>query len=227
MQTVQFYNPTDVIGIGTPWVIQTANPVAQSSRANGLGADGDEVAWKEYDKKTALSLTYKSYDLTGSLVLPVIGAVMEGYHVDSFNVGYDPNGSPSLNVSCHKHTGTTGSHVDGDPRKYTTALSLPAQFGIPFVLANVFNLTNAGIGIRSMTIGVSCTHSDELNGKGEWLAGNNNDGAETVDVEFTGVPADGEISVDAAWHDNSDATPKGNTVAESRKLNLVRHFATD
>ncbi|MDD2348223.1 MAG: hypothetical protein PHS50_08170, partial [Kiritimatiellae bacterium] len=68
---------------------------------------------------------------------------------------------------------------------------------------------------------------DEQGSAGNWLAGENHDGVETLDAEFTGVPASGDLTIHADWTMTSDGETSGNTAVDSRTVSLTRHIAKD
>lgn len=232
-----FFTPTDPIEINTlldleegdaQWIFQSATPETQSDRASGLATNGDEAAWKAYNAKKSVTAVYKCFALSGNLKLPDVGVVASTFHIDSVKLDYDPAGYPTLNVSMHKHTGAT-THATSSCNSFATDIVFPAQFGIPSTLFDntieTFALDAAGIGMRSLSFGLGCTHVDELGGTGDWLAGDNHDGVETLDIEFTGAPDDEDFTFDSTWHKGSDGTPESNTSVNTRKVSLTRHIA--
>lgn len=241
-----FFAPTDPIDINTlltlagslQWILQTVTPDSQADRAAGLSANGDEAAWKAHNARQTVTAVYNCYALTGFLTLPIIGTIASTYHIDTVKLAYNPTGYPSLTVTMHKHTGAS-THAAESCNTYATDLLFPAQFGIPSAITDdtpehaeapithpvpMFTLSAAGVGMRALAFGMSCTHVDELGGTGDWLAGENHDGVETLDLEFTGVPEGADIVVSALWHTATDGTPEGNTAVNSRKLSLTRHI---
>lgn len=238
--TPTFFSPTDAIDINTllglgetdpKWVIQTAGPSTQKDRASGLGADGDEVAKEEYNKRKSVSLTYKCFSATGNLSLPSVGTISGGYHIDSVALAYSPTDWPTLTVTAHKHD-DGATHAADSCRTYTTDLVFPAQFGVPSSISDgtatvMFAMSVAGIGMRSLSFSLACTHVDEQGSAGNWLAGENHDGVETLDAEFTGVPASGDLTIHADWTMTSDGETSGNTAVDSRTVSLTRHIAKD
>jgi hypothetical protein len=244
---VTFFTPTDTLAINTllsltnayQWLIQSNTPNKTNARASGLKANGDEGAWKSHNAVDRRTLVYECHALTLSLTVPVVGTVTAtGYHIDSVKLAYNAAGWPQLTVVIHKHAGAA-SHTASSCNTFATKLVFPAQFGIPTELTDntydagppevaavvEFELEVATIGIRSLEWNLSATHVDELNGEGEWLAGDTRDGVETLDVEFTGQPDDSDLTIDASWHTGTDDTPAGNTAVNTRKLQLTRHVA--
>lgn len=242
--TTGFFNPTDILNINTllglegdlVWDIQSNNPSVSKDRASGLNQYGDEKAWKEHNSLTRRTLVYECTALTGFLMILKAGQVTsDGIHIDSCRVEYVNAGWPKLTVQCHQHTGATGTHAEGSCRTYTKTVKLPAQFGIPAALYDYtepdavvqFGLNNAAVAMRSLAYGLSATHVDELGGAGDWFAGENRDGTETLDVGFLGVPETAELTIGAQWGTPSDAEAKSNTASDGRTLQLVRHIAKD
>lgn len=241
--TVTFFTNTDPININTlltltgsaQWIIQNPSPNSQSDRASGLGANGDEAAWKSHNPREQITVTYKCYAASGNLTLPKVGVVASTYHIDSVKLDYDPVGWPTLTVTVHKHTAASGTHAEDSCNTYATDLVFPAQFGVPVSISDtttpaavvMFALASTAVALKTLSFGLTCTHVDETGGAGDWLAGENHDGVETLDAEFTGVPDDEDLTISALWHKGSDGAPTSNTGASSRKMSLSRHIARE
>jgi hypothetical protein len=246
---VTFFTPTDTLAINTllsltesaQWLIQSNTPNRTKARAAGLQGDGDEGAWHAHNDVDRRTLVYENHAVTGNLTVPSVGTVTaSGWHIDSVKVVYNAAGFPKMTVVIHKHMGAT-SHTAASCNIFTSKVLLPAQFGIPSEITDdtydagppevpavvEFELEVATIGMRTLEWNLTATHVDELDGEGEWLAGDTRDGVETLDAEFTGQPDDGDLTIDASWHKNSDDAPEGNTAVNSRKIQLVRHVARD
>lgn len=237
-----FFNPTDPLTINTlltltgslTWLIQSNTPSKKADRAAGLKANGDESAWKAHNASETRTLVYECHALTGTLKVPVVGTVTAStvWHIDSAKVDYKPAGWPTLTVQVHKHTGAT-SHTAASCNTYAAGIALPAMFGIPALLNDTatptagvdFELDNAVIGLKSLSYGLSCTHQDETGSTGDWLAGQNRDGVETLDVAFTGIPDDTDLTLALTWHNATDGQSATNTAVDGRSLSLVRHLA--
>lgn len=240
--TVSFFAPADPLLINTllsltgdaMWIHQTNAPAKSSDRAQGLKANGDEAAWRAHNVKGSGSVVYKCFLATGALTIPAAGIVTNTNHVDSVKLGYDPVGWPTLTVAYHKHLGAATHLATGGAvcNSFATTLAFPAGFGIPSSLVDLtpvtpvvqFEIASAAVGMKALEYTLSCTHVDE-SANGDWLAGDNRDGVEQIDAETTGVPDDGDVDVDATWHNANDGQSEGNTSANSRKLSYSRHVA--
>jgi hypothetical protein len=237
-----FFTPLDVIAINTlltlegaaMWIIQTAAPSSSKDRASGLKADGDEAAHVNHNARETVSLTYKCFATTGNLSLPKVGTVAGGYHIDSVALAYSPTDWPTLTVTVHKH-GDGSTHADDSCRTYSTDIVFPAQFGVPALLddntpvtpVSQFAMAATGVGMRSLSFSLTCTHLDEQGGTGNWLAGENHDGVETLDAEFAGLPDDTDMTYAATWSLVTSGASSGNTTLNSRSVSLTRHIAKD
>jgi len=239
---IQFFDPNDPLDINTMleltddkvWEMQTTSATNTKGRASGLDRKGDEAAFREHNPRSALNITYKCYATSGLLTLPSVGEIVNGYHIDSWTLVYSPTDFPVLTITTHKHTASTGSHADGSCRTYTATVKLPAQYCIPIQLmfedgkTKAFDLKNPGIGMRSLSFELTCTHVDETGGCGDWLAGENHDGVETLTAEFTGVPQiPADLAIDASWSNPSESVSEGNTQVNTRSLTLVKHIKHD
>lgn len=227
-----FFTPVDPISINTmltlegalQWIIQTVTPSETADRASGLGADGDEAAHQAHNSIERLTVVYKCFATIGNLALPDVGSIAGTYHIDSVQLAYDPVGWPTLTVAMHKHTDSS-THATSSCNEYAAGITFPAQFGIPADLGDDFSLNSAAAAMRSLSYTLTCTHVDELGGTGDWHAGDNHDGVESLEAEFTGVPDDADLTIAATWHTSTDETGTGNTSVNSRKLSLTRHIA--
>lgn len=233
-----FFNPDDLIDINTlldleglaQWEIQTGTPSKSKDRAFGLDRYGDENASKEHNPNEKIVLVYECQAEEGFLVIPKAGQIAETYHIDSLKVDYKPNGWPTLTVNAHKHTGTTGTHAADTCRMYSSTLALPAQFGIPAEIKDLldvssFKINTTACGLKTLSYGLGVTHVDEF--LTEWLAGENRDGTETLDVSFSGIPIDADLTFAAAWHTPTDSSPKSNSAPSSRSISKVKHIKKD
>lgn len=227
-----FFTPADPISINTlltlegaaQWIIQTVTPSKTQDRASGLGADGDEAAHQAHNGIERLTVVYKCFGTTGNLTLPDAGAIAATYHIDNVQLAYDAAGWPTLTVALHKHTDAS-THDTSSCNEYSSAIVFPAQFGIPADLGEDFSLDSAAVAMRSLSYTLTCTHVDEPGGTGDWHAGDNHDGVESLEAEFTGVPDDADLTIAATWHTSTDENGAGNTAVNSRKLSLTRHIA--
>jgi len=224
---VTFFVPDSPFGDFADWKLNTGgNPNTTEQRAQALGPDGDEIAWKGYGKKTALTATYVATKAVGDLVIPKAGQVVGGCHIDSVQVAYNQTGYPIMTLSGHRHD-------HGNPhttcRTYTGSVTLPAAaIGIPAAFGDVFKLQpSAEVGMRGATYTLSVIHVDEMDGVGGQLAGENRDGTEELAIELTADAAPTDYAVSAAWHLGTLAKALGNTVATTSSLNLTHHIAHD
>lgn len=225
---VPFFNPSDVLSLGGDWVVQDNGLADSNQRAQGLKANGDEAASQLYDGKTAGTIKYECFASSGNLVLPNVGSVMGGYHIDSISLTPQATGWPQLTVTVHQHD--DNAHVDGDFNEYAPSIVFPAGYGIPRTLALVatgtaFSLDDTDAGMRGMTYTLGCQHQDEPDGSGNHLAGQNRDGVETLAVEFTKDPA--VVTVAAGWDEMSDGSPKSNTAAETASMQWEHHITRE
>lgn len=229
-----FFTPADPISINTlltlteslMWIIQTVTPSKTKARAAGLGANGDEAAYQAHNGMESLTAVYKCFATTGNLKLPDVGVIASTYHIDSVQLAYDAAGWPTLTVVMHKHSDSS-THAESSCNEYAAGITFPAQFGIPADLGADFSLDSTAVAMRSLSYNLTCTHVDELGGAGNWHAGENRDGVETLEVEFTGVPDDADLTIAETWHTSTDETGTENTAVNSRKLSLTRHLARE
>lgn len=239
---IGFFNPVDPLSINTlltlsgslMWIIQSNTPSKKADRSAGLKANGDENAWKAHNAGETRTLVYECHALTGFLKVPAVGTVTAStvWHIDSVKVDYKPTGWPTLTVQIHKHTGAA-NHTAASCNTYAAFTKLPALFGIPALINDTattpvgvdFELKVAAIGLKSISYGLSCTHQDETGGTGDWLAGQNRDGVETLDVAFTGIPDDTDLTLALTWHNATDGQSATNTAVDGRSLSLVRHIS--
>ena len=225
---INFFNPTDVIALANGWIIQSGKATTSTSRASGLNAVGDEEIAQLYGPKTALTLEYENHTAAEAAVFPVVGAIMATYHIDSFTFSYQAAGWPKLSVQCHLHS---GAHVACANTFTSTLAACPIQFGIPRELGAAgadwkMGVNDTGIGIASMSYTMTCTHQDEADENGAFLAAENRDGVETLDIATTGIPA--SVTVNAAWDSmGGDSGTQSNTTTDGASYSYVNHVARD
>lgn len=236
---VTFYDPASPFGALAGWEVQSGGDPAKTKQQEvDLDKTGDFLASDSYDARSTVSATYKPNVRTGggSMYLPSVGEVLGGYHVDSISLAFSQTASPVLTVNGHKHDDGNG-HVDGETNTYTSTLNFIVQgIGVPASISNtetepsvIFKLeTLAEIGLRSLAYGLSCTHNDELDGGGEHLAGENHDGIETLEVEFTGgAVKDTDYTLDSTWFIESETPSQSNTAAKTKTISASKHIAKD
>lgn len=233
-KAVPFFNPADVLGLyvdanGNRWIQQTNGIKDSNQRAQGLGATGDEVANKLHGGISRGAVVYECFDETGYLVLPLVGEVKGGYHIDSFQVEYQPTGWARLTVNVHQHDDNV--HADTEMEEFATTVKFPAQFGIPRTLTDaatglvtIFENGDTDSGMRSLSYTLGCTHLDE-DENGDHLAGENRDGVETLQLGFTKEPD--TTTIGTGWDTMEDGPDKSNTAAETASLNLEHHVARE
>jgi hypothetical protein len=234
---VAFFTPTSPFGAIAGWEVQTGgNPTVTEQRASEIGSDGDEIASEGYDKRSTVSATYKPTTWTGggSMSLPVVGSVLTLYHVDSISVAFTQTDFPTLTVNGHLHNGGNG-HTDGTMNEYTPKADLIVQgIGVPTTVSDTTSVAmyalveSATVGLRSMTYSLAVTHEDELNSAGNHLAGENRDGIETYELEFTGLAAvTDDYTISAGLFVETDTPSQGNTAVSTESLTLTQHIEMD
>ena len=80
---------------------------------------------------------------------------------------------------------------------------------------------------RSATYKLEETHIDEPGRNGEQLAGENHDGVETLEVEYTGDATADDYEIETGWTNDQKTTTPSNTAATTTSLNLIHHLIND
>lgn len=237
---VEFFKPGAIIAALADWELQTGgNPTLTRQRAQSLKANGDQLNAVQYGAQIAYvenftAKTVVENELKNALDIPGAGAISNGAHVDSLQVSYTQTAAPTLAVNSHKHAAINGTPKDHDPcRIYTGTVVLPIRaIGVPSTLKDKDGKTiftcPVGIGMKSLTYGLAVTHTDEQDGDGGHLAGQNRDGVETLTIEFTGKVEVSELSIDGSWMlPDSDADGQGNTIATTKSITITKHISFD
>ena len=227
--TIEFFNPTCPITVGSDWDFQTCGPKQASQEyANELGADGDELANAAHGKRTSWSWTFVNNLSTGTISIPKGGLVSAGWHFDSIQITWGRDQiKPKMTVNAHKHDDGNG-HAANSCRTYTATVSIGAvAFGVPADLGGVSLATGATVDFRSATYTLQVTHIDEPARDGTHLAGENHDGVETLAAEFTGAATADDYEVEAGWTPDQTTTTPGNTAATTTSLNIIHHIGRD
>lgn len=215
---IGFFSPTDILGLGGYFIVQSVTPSVTQQRAQGALGNGDEGVNKVFGSRTDLVVVYEYQHETGNIALPRVGQIKATYHIDRVRLQYRSNAWPLITITCHKHAVAT--HIDCNT--FATSVTLPAQFGIPRSL-NVWALgaNDAGIGIKDMTLDLSCVHQDEDGESGAHLWGENRDGLEKLDIALVGIPASSTIT--NTWSTLNDGTALNNTAADTQTLSYEHH----
>lgn len=225
--TVDFFNPSSPFTF-TGWTFQNAGGQTTSrTYANELGATGNEIMNGTHGPRTSGSWTYVA-SATGALTIPKVGQIVSGWHVDDLSITFSRDRlKPVMTVSAHKHEDGT-AHATGDCRTYSASVSLAAvAFGMPDDLGGASLKSGATVDFRSATYKLSCTHVDETGKTGQQLAGNNYDGVETLDCEFTGSATTDDYEIETGWTEQTKGTTPSNVGATTTSLSLVHHVAHD
>lgn len=237
---VEFFAPRAVIAALADWELQTGgNPTLTRQRAQALKSNGDQMHAVQYGAQIAYSETFAAKtvaeaDGKKSLAVPGAGLVSNGAHVDSVQVAYSQTDAPTLEVASHRHAALDGTASAHDVcRVYTPTVVLPIRaIGVPSTLkdadGNTIFSCPAGIGMKSLTYRLETSHTDEPDGNGGHLAGQNRDGVETLTVEFTGRVAVADLAIHSSWMlPDSDADGQGNTVATTKSITITKHVPFD
>lgn len=219
--STKFFNPTNPFGTLTGWEIQTSNPTTGLTRAQSLGADGNEIAHKTHDAKTTATATYSATSDTATI--PKAGSVVNGWHIDSVAIVWSNQGFCQMTLTGHKHGNSTTHTRSGGlvPRQATSSLAnIGVMFGCPDSPLGV--VVPTGAGVRSVNYNLTVNHVDELGSDGEWLDGDNYDGTETVDVELCDENA---MTAATGWELTSVGTNEGNTAACASTATAEKHIA--
>lgn len=237
---ITFFSPGDPFALNTLlslvdsdagyWDVQSSNPVASKTEFVGYNSKGDAKGRGQTDKRTAVQAVYKCFAASGFLTVPKAGAISGGYHIDGWTLNYSAGDWPTLTITGHKHDGTTGSHTLGSCATYTIPLKLPAGVCPPSEIkdlddASSFKVSALAVGMRSVSVGLACTHVDEV--VCDWIGGDNHDGVVTLEAELAGVADSGDVTIASAWTKTSDGTNASNTAGNSQSISLVQHIAQD
>ena len=227
--TIDFFSPTCPITVGGDWDFQTCGSKQTSENyVNELDDDGDELRHATHGKRTEWSWTFVNNLDTGKISIPKGGLVSAGWHIDTLQIAWDREQiKPKLTVNAHLHE-DGNPHAEGSCRTYTATVSIDAvPFGVPADLGGVALASGATVDFRSATYTLGVTHIDEPGRDGTQLAGENHDGVETLEVEFTGAATGDDYAIAAGWtNDQKTATPS-NTAATTTSLNIIRHIKHD
>ena len=227
--TVEFFNPTCPITVGTDWDFQTCGPKQTATNyANELGQHGDELRHATHGKKTSWSWTFVNNKSSDAITIPKAGLVSAGWHVDSIQISWGRDQiKPKMTVNAHMHEDGT-NHAENSCRTYTATVAIDAvAFGVPADLGAVALATGAAVDFRSATYTLQVNHIDEPGRDGTQLAGENHDGTETFSVEFTGDAMADDYAIAAGWTNDQKTTTPSNTAATTTSLNLIHHIAND
>ena len=227
--TVEFFNPECPITVGSDWDFQTCGAKETSENyANELGPQGDELRHATHGKRTSWSWTFVNNLDSGNISIPKGGLVSAGWHIDLIQIAWGRDQiKPKMTVSAHRHEAGT-NHAAGSCRTYTATVTIAAvAFGVPADLGGVALASGAEVDFRSATYKLGVTHIDEPARDGSQLAGENHDGVETLEVEFTGDATADDYEIEDGWTNDQKTTTPSNTAATTTSLNLIHHLTND
>lgn len=223
--------------VGGGWTFQNQNAEQRSKDyINELGKGGDEILKALVNGKTATGWQFVSTAASGNVIAAPAagqthpfapGTVIGGYHIDSIEISWDRGQvKPKLTIVAHAHDGVTNGH--NACRTYSPSVTIAAvAFGLPADLGAVALSAEAEVDFRSATYRLSVSHVDETGRSGGQLKGDNHDGVESLNVEFTGDADPDDYEIEAGWSaPNSGRTPS-NTGVTTSSLELVHHVAAD
>lgn len=215
----QFFNPSSIGNI-TGWEVQTGSDSTSLDRAQALGADGDEIASQTHNSKISATTSYVIKATNASV--PKLGAIINGYHIDSIAITFNATAFVMMSLTGHKH----GSTAHPACRTYSLSISTISQlFGCPSTIpCGLTVATGTGTGVRSITFSASLNHVDELNNVGNFLAADNYDGKETITVQLCDTA---NCTAQTGWDITSSGDDTGNTSAETTSTTAEHHIAHD
>lgn len=217
--------------MGNTWEFQNQNAEQRSKDyINELGRSGDEIIKALVNGKTATGWQFVCTATTSTSILPSglkAGSVVGGYHIDSIEVGWDRGQvKPKITIVAHAHDGVDGGH--NACRTYTPSVSFAAvAFGIPSDLGAVALSSEAEVDFRSATYRLAVSHIDETGRSGNQLKGDNHDGVETMNVEFTGDADADDYEIEDGWSAPHSGRTPSNTGVTTSSLELVHHISAD
>lgn len=222
---VSFFTPTDPLSF-TGATIQSYNNGISNTRAQGLGDDGDELAYEIYDKQASQTAVYKVFSGTASLASIAPGTVIGTNHIDSVSVRFSATDFPEITVTFHEHTechtGMT-SHGTSIRKMSLSFTSVSGAFGVPSSIPAPITVAS-GSAIVGATYSATIVHVDELDGNGKWLAADDRDGSETWQVDVTGTAT--VATSTSGWVCTNNATNNSNTTAETTSFSFEKHTTT-
>ena len=227
--TIEFFASACPLSF-TGWELQSEGPRStEVNYTNELKADGDELANASTGTKTTGSWVFVSTVAPGTnatLTIPNVGQIASGgWHLDEVSISWDRQQmKPKMTVTAHVHSGT--GHTAGSCRQYAASVSIPAvAFGVPADLGGVSLADGAVVDFASATYKLTCNHIDEPGRAGAFLAGDNHDGVETLEVNFTGNVTSDDYVVATGWKFNTRSFTRSNTAATTSSIALVHHIA--
>ena len=228
--TIAFFQSTSPFSF-SGWELQKTNPRRTVlDYLNEFKGDGDELMHASPGSKTSGSWEYiLTLAPRTEVVIPIpnVGQISSGgMHLDELTISWgNQQIKPKMTVSAHAH-GVGTPHASGDCRQYAASVEIPVViFGIPDDLGAVKLADGAVVDFRSATYKLSCSHIDEPNRTGGQLAGNNYDGVETLEVQFTGNITSDDYEIAQGWSFTDRGIEPSNVGATVSSISLVHHVA--
>jgi hypothetical protein len=185
------FGTSDKLNLGSDWECQSWTETEAKSRATAVGNDGDVVASSLYNTIVSGTARYIYVGTATNLVTALtsagvhVGKVKNGFLITGIEVDYSPCASGKRPVVIF----TYRSGPTSDCAVYIPTITLPTFTNSTPYVPDLIPHTDADSEIQTCTYSLRSDFGFDLGADGEFLAGCNYGGEETISATYVGKPA--------------------------------------
>ena len=189
------FGAIDVLGLGASWEPQNASPSNAPTHAEATGPDGDVVAETSHRDKETGTAAYIYIGLETDFVAALVAAAaLPGQLVDSDTLLITQVAIDYAPCAAGQRPMVTFTYQDGPtaapatPFWYTTDVTLPTYVAANVIVPGFLTPVAGDAEIQTSGWQIACQFGEDLDGDGEYLAGQSYKGQETINMQFVGTP---------------------------------------
>ena len=190
----------DLASLNANFVAQGSSNDDQATFATIEGADGDTDLYSgAFDEQNRVTGTYKWAATSGlNTELTVgdftVGAVLNGYHVDS--ITFNTSNEDFIEIVVEGHNHDDNVHADGDLNEYSIPAGIISLLTGAFGGVDFFGNEGATTACQRSSYTISAEHNDVNDCVGDHFAGHTFKGLESASVDYVGdTPAGANLTV--------------------------------
>jgi hypothetical protein len=212
------FGASAAFGAVTGWEEQNTSDSTANARAVALNSEGEEAAATLHDEKQDVSATYKCVSDTNTIPA-TIGAIVNALNLTSIAINTVEGDYATMTLAGHNHTENAHEAVPA-LHQVAHAITLAACFGVTDFTGDSAGTNDSCI---ASSITISCEHTDQNDGAGDHLVGENHGGKIEIKSTYCGdhtVVATGyDVTVTSSTDENTGFIKK--EVTAVKKLTLA------
>lgn len=211
------YGASEGFGAFAGWEAQNTTAGTNKTRAVALDDSGEEAASTLHDEIQEVSSSYVCNNDTNTIP-DKIGDLVNGLILTSIAIRTRPDGYAEMTLTGHNHT--KNAHAASPALKTAThGITLAKAFGVTDFLGDSDGTNDSAI---SGEVTISCEHSDQNDGDGDHLVGENHGGKIEAKTQYCGdhtvVAAGFDVTVESDADENTGFLKKDVTGVKSLVL---------